>query len=433
MQRAVSMHSERLSLADQAWLRMDAPTNPMVITAFVTFAERVTMPDLRDFVSEHLLPSPRFRQRLAPATPLHGPRWEPTGDFDLRGHLHHVALPDLGDDRALADMIGDLMSAPLDARLPLWQIHLVDSRGGGSALVIRLHHAIADGVALVRLLHSMTGVSPAIPSGAVRDGPGTIRLAQVLPATLAVARLLLLKADPRTPLKHELGTIKRAAWSRPASLSKLKSVAHRHDATVNDVFATVVAGGLRRHLQRCGTVGPDLEVRAVVPVNLRKRDDAARLGNRFGLVFLALPLGIASPVDRLRQVVARTHELKDGVEAGATFGVLEGMALVTPGADAIVMDVFEAKATLVLTSVAGPSSRISIAGRPVRSMGFFAPQAAGLGLGVSLLSYLDEVRIGVASDANVSADPAEIVAGIEAELAALGLEEAPPPGRSGAA
>lgn len=415
------MHAEHLSLADHAWLRMDSPTNPMVITALVTFAERLPMRDLEAFVERRLLPNVRFRQRLVPGSGLHGDRWEWDRDFDLAGHLHHVAVPPPGDDAALAGLIGDIMSTSLDAARPRWHVHLVDGHAGGSALLFRLHHAIADGVALVKLLHAVSGMAAPPPAAIpVHDGGhGGHRLANVLPFAESIARLLLMRPDPPTVLKGELGKNKRAGWSAAIPVPAIKAIARQHGATLNDVFASLVAGGLRRYVAERDTVRDDLEVRAVVPVNLRNDVDGAGLGNRFGLAFLGLPLGIGSPVARLHEIVRRTRALKAGPEAAATFAVLEGMALATPGMDDLVVDVFQAKATLVLSSVKGPTSPVSIAGRRVQSMAFFGPQAGGLALGVSLLSYADEARIGIASDARVIAHPDEIAAAIELELAAL--------------
>jgi hypothetical protein len=128
---------------------------------------------------------------------------------------------------------------------------------------------------------------------------------------------------------------------------------------------------------------------------------------------------MASPEERLREIARRTHMLKDSEEARVTFAILEGMALAPDSVDDLVVDVFEAKATLVLTSVPGPVAPVSLAGRRVRSMAFWAPQAGRLGLGMSVLSYAGEARVGVVSDARLVAEPREIVLGLEADLDVL--------------
>ena len=418
-----SVASERLSWADHGWLRMEAPENPMVITALVTFAEPFPPAALESLVRERLLPNARFRQRLAPATFLRGARWEEDPHLDLGGHLHHVALPHPGDDHELAGLVGDLMSTPLDPRRPLWQMHVVDGYAGGSALVVRLHHSIADGVALVGLLRSVAGAPPEAP----RPGrPHALEthgvLAKAGRAAAAAGRLLLLPSDARTSLKGDLGTTKRAAVSPALKLATLKAAAGRHDAKVNDVFATLVAGGLRRYLCGRGQLASHLEVRAVVPVDLRREAQGPAglaLGNHFGLAFLGLPLWIEAPEQRLREIARRTRAFKRSAEPAVTFAILEAMALAAQPVDDLVISVFQAKATLVLTSVAGPSAPVSLADHPVRSMAFWAPQAGRLGLGVSILSYAGEARIGVAADAKLVAQPDEIVAGVDDELYSL--------------
>jgi len=419
---SVSAKPERLSRADAAWLRMEGPTNPMVITALMTYAEPLSLRDLESFVDQRLLTNVRFRQRLVPGSRLQPATWALDPGFDAGGNLHHVALPRPGDDRELQRMVSDVMSRPLDARRPPWELYLVDAYAGGSALIVRLHHAVADGSALVRLLQSVTGgateATPPVTHPAGRR-PHRGPLARGGRAMAALGRLLLLPGDPRTSLRGAPGTAKRAAWSRAMPLAAIKEIAHGHDATMNDVFATLVAGGLRRYLEARGENRGDLEVRAVVPVNLRHEDDAATLGNRFGLVFLGLPLGIASPQERLREIARRTLALKESEEAVATFAMLEATALVTDAIDELVVNLFAAKATLVLTSVKGPADPVLLAGRRVRSMAFWAPQAGRVGLGLSLFSYAGEARVGVVSDAKVVAKPEEIVADFESDLDVL--------------
>jgi WS/DGAT/MGAT family acyltransferase len=336
--------------------------------------------------------------------------------------------------------MSDAMSAQFDMRKPLWQMHLLDGYAGGSALVFRLHHALADGLALVHLLEDMVA-SPDRPApveaseqAAARPGHAFVESLHELavhPAAVTellergvggaktVKRLLTLPREAATSLKGPLGTEKRAAWTRPIDLAVLREVAHRNDAKLNDVFAMLVAGGLRRYLNDRGEATDRLELRAVVPVNLRHDDTSSALGNRFGLVFLGLPIGVASPLERLRPIVGSMRALKSGKEAATTYAIMEGMAFAPDAIDDLIVDIFEAKATLVLTSVTGPRNAATFAGHRVRSMIFWVPQAGRLGLGVSVLSYAGEIRVGVVSDAKVVAEPREIVAGIEMELSLL--------------
>ncbi|MCC6657914.1 MAG: wax ester/triacylglycerol synthase family O-acyltransferase, partial [Rhodocyclaceae bacterium] len=145
---------ERISPVDTAWLRMDRPTNLMMIVGVMIFAGPMDYARLRRTLEARLLGYRRFRQKVVhDAT---GAWWEDDADFDLDRHLHHMALP-AGDHKTeLQNMAADLLSAPLDPNRPLWSFHLVDNYDGGSALVVRIHHCIADGIALIGVMLSLT-------------------------------------------------------------------------------------------------------------------------------------------------------------------------------------------------------------------------------------------------------------------------------------
>jgi WS/DGAT/MGAT family acyltransferase len=240
---------------------------------------------------------------------------------------------------------------------------------------------------------------------------------------LAAGRLLARSADPRTRLKGKLGVMKRAAWSPPIPLSDVKLIKNALGGTINDVLVTAVAGGLRRYLVEAGDdVGDDgggLEIRAAMPVNLRGDDDAGKLGNKFGLVFLTLPVHIEEPLIRLAEVRRRTLELKRSAEAPVTLGILGAMGLGTDAFREFVVRTLEPKATIVLTNVPGPPIPLYLAGEPIREMMFWVPQAGRLGVGISILSYAGNVYLGIATDAGLVPDPERVLAGIDADLARL--------------
>ena len=135
---------------------MDSPTNMAMIAGVLMFDEPLDLLRLREVVVRRLLPHERFLQRVRePFFSLGRPSWEIDRDFDLDAHLHHIALPAPGDVTALQALVGDLMGTPLDFTKPLWQMHLVDNFNGGAALICRLHHCMADGLALVKVLLAM--------------------------------------------------------------------------------------------------------------------------------------------------------------------------------------------------------------------------------------------------------------------------------------
>ncbi len=142
---------ESLPAVDAAWLRMDSATNAMVINALLVFSEAPAFERIQELVSERLLRHRRFRQRVVEPK-LGLPYFELDPHFDVKAHVHHVALPEPRDQRALEALVSDLTSAPLPRDRALWQLHVIDGVGEGTALLARLHHAMGDGVALVRLL-----------------------------------------------------------------------------------------------------------------------------------------------------------------------------------------------------------------------------------------------------------------------------------------
>ncbi|RME06582.1 MAG: wax ester/triacylglycerol synthase family O-acyltransferase, partial [Deltaproteobacteria bacterium] len=150
-----------LSNVDLTWLRMEESTNPMMISVLLLFDEPVPFTRLKETVRRRLLSIPRMRQRVVSSwIPILGkPKWSEDPSFDLHNHLERVSLPGPGDRRALERFVGERMSRPLDRSRPLWKIHLIENVEGGSAILFRIHHAIADGIALMFLLLAMADVA----------------------------------------------------------------------------------------------------------------------------------------------------------------------------------------------------------------------------------------------------------------------------------
>jgi hypothetical protein len=152
-------------------------------------------------------------------------------------------------------------------------------------------------------------------------------------------------------------------------------------------------------------------------VNLRPTSSAAAaLGNHFGLAFVGLPVGLADPLDRVFEVRRRTAAMKDGPEASVTFQVLRALGTAPRPVFDGAVDLFGAKATLVVTNVAGPHAPVMMGGARLRQCMFWVPSAGRLALGVSLLSYAGRVFVGVQSDAGVLAHPERLVDGFLSEL-----------------
>ena len=428
---------------DASWLRMDDPVNLMVVTGVLVLEAPVPLASLRELVEKRLLGFRRFTSRAVP--PFAGvglPSWEPDPEFDLDRHLLVEKLGPGAGEPALQAMVSRLLSEPLPAGRPLWTIHLVEHFRGGSAIVARIHHCIGDGLALVHVLLSMADGTPqpdrrpdrprvawGISLGeqvlrgarAVLGDPGRIgdlvRLASGSAGSLV--GLLALPDDPPTRLKGALGPEKIASWSRPLDLDDVKAIGRATGSTVNDVLMAALAGALRRYLVARGEAPREISVRGIVPVNLRRPEAAGRLGNRFGLVFLALPIGIEDPLDRLFETRRRMRTLKDSPQALAIYQVLWAMGAAPRPIFDLALRIFAAKGTAVVTNVVGPKHEIAIAGAPLREAMFWVPSAGRLALGVSLLSYAGKVWMGLQCDAAVIPNPAGVLAGFDAEVEAL--------------
>ena len=233
-------------------------------------------------------------------------------------------------------------------------------------------------------------------------------------------RLLLTPADAATALKGDPGISRRVAWTSPIPLGEIKRIAHLHDATVNDVLLAAVSGALRHYLQERG--GPIGEIQAMVPFNLRPLDEPVprELGNRFGLVFLPLPVATSGSYRRLAEVQRRMGEIKHGRDGPVSYGLLSVTGLTPEPLERRIIDLFTAKGTAVMTNVPGPREPVYFAGTAVRRVLVWAPTSGHIGMSVSIFSYRGEVTVGLMVDAAMIPDPALILTNLEQEIELLG-------------
>ncbi|HQV72793.1 MAG: wax ester/triacylglycerol synthase family O-acyltransferase [Dokdonella sp.] len=454
---------EAMSKVDTAWLRMERPTNLMMITGVLMFAAPLVHAEIKQLLGERFLAYRRFRQR-AVNTPS-GAYWETDADFDLDWHVRVAALPGAADKIELENFVGELASTPLDHSKPLWQFHVVENYRGGSVLVARIHHCYADGLALVQVMLSLTDTAPEPEKRAElaatwlhRDGtnvwqrmlePAQAGLGKALkvgnkvygkmtemindPAVAAdiareggeitreLAHALLLPDDPQTPLKGPLGVSKRVAWADPLPLEEVKTLGRALGCTVNDVLLACASGALRGYLLDQGGEVDGLTIRATVPVNLRPLEHAKKLGNHFGLVFLELPVGEANPLRRLERVAASMRELKRSRQAIVTLGLLAALGMGPQALQAPALELFSRKATAVATNVPGPQQPLYMTGVQATELMFWVPQSGSIGLGLSILSYNGRVHFGLIGDAKRVRDPSAVTQRFAAEFEKLML------------
>ena len=453
---------ERLSTVDAAWLRMDEPGNLMIVISVLVLREPVPFARFQDLVASRLDALPRLRQRIVKSGTTFGSlRWETDPHFDLTYHVR-VALLERPDQPALQNLVGRLMSDPFDPRRPPWQIHFVPQYEDGCAVIARFHHCIGDGLAMLYVLQmladdppvELTNVPP-VPRQADnhKESDGLLKrslsplisftrlvdesLAREVKAICArpasaldalrdlalgvgaVWKLLFMRSDPRTVFKGSFSDEKRAVWSQPIPVDTLKAIARETDSTINDVVLTAVAGGLRRYLISREQQVADLELRALVPVNLRPIEEASELGNRFGLLFVPLPIRLDDPLDRLFAVRNATRQIKRSPERLLTFLLLRILGITPSPLFKMVVNLFARRCTLAMTNVAGPHDPLRMTGTTLKQVIFWIPCAGHLAMGVSMLSYLGNLWLGIATDARLVPDPGVIIDGFESEMAAL--------------
>ncbi len=461
--------AERMSRVDTAWLRMDNDVNLMMIVGVWVLKPGVTLAAVRQRVADKLLKYDRFRQ-VARHDAM-GALWVEDPRFDIARHVVPATLepaPGQSQRQALQQLCGELATTPLDPQRPLWRFDLIEDYEGGSALVARVHHCIGDGIALISVMLSITdggadppvrrrrgesdaedeeadwladavlkpltdltvravamygsGVAKSMEYLASPQQPllGSMEMARSgLQVLQDVAALALMPDDSPTRLKGEPAGRKRVAWSEPLPLERVKAVCKGLGCTVNDVLLACAAGAFGAYLREQGDDPTGQEIRAMVPVNLRPLDQAWKLGNRFGLAPLVLPVGIDNPVERVLAVRTRMAELKGSYQPLLAFAVLAVAGLLIKPAQDLLLGLFAKKATAVMTNVPGPGQALRFCGSTLQQTMFWVPASGHIGVGVSILSYAGGVQFALITDERLCPDPQAVIDRFEPEFEKL--------------
>jgi WS/DGAT/MGAT family acyltransferase len=387
--------------------------------------------------------------------------WVDDSAFDIHRHVVRERLTrrkGQTERQALQALCGKLATEALDPARPLWQFHLVERYEGGSALIVRIHHCIGDGIALISVALSITdgGAEPPVRKARAADGEGdwltdaviqpvteivvkalditgkgAARSAQALSQPLSeslnvaqvgyrllgdVAALLLMPDDAATRLKGMPEGRKCVAWNEPLPIDAVKAIGKGLNCSINDVLLSCVAGAIGQYLRDHGDDPSGQEIRAMVPVNLRPLEQAWQLGNKFGLAPLVLPVGIDNPIERVYAVRQRMSELKGSYQPLLAFAVLAVAGLMIKPVQDAILDLFAKKTTAVMTNVPGPAKALHFCGREIRQTMFWVPASGHVGIGVSVLSYAGGVQFGLITDARLCPDPQAIIERFQPEF-----------------
>jgi WS/DGAT/MGAT family acyltransferase len=445
-------HKESMRKVDTAWLRMESPSNLMMITGMMFLDKLPSYDNFLEMLEKNFLSYRRFRQKAVISTA--GTYWQDDEFFDIKGHVRRVALPGNANYAELQDFVSDLASTPLDKSKPLWQFHLVENYEDGPVLVSRIHHCYADGIALIQVILSMTssdrqksmvlspdsnnkeyhrklGVLKSVVNPAKKQFTNSLKIVNQIkeigletlanPALLEkgasevadiageLFNALTLPDDPPTVFKSKLSVRKNAAWADSIELDQVKAIANATGTTVNDVLISNLAGALREYMLKIGDDPNEIVINATVPVNLRPLEHAKNLGNHFGLVFLKLPIFESNPLKRLKYVHDEMNELKKSKQAIVSFGLLSAIGMAPAAVQTMLLDQFSRKATTVLTNVPGPQVPLYVSGAKVDKIMFWVPQNGTIGMGISILSYNGKVEFGLIVDKNLVSDPENVI------------------------
>jgi diacylglycerol O-acyltransferase len=434
---------EWMSDADAAlW---HAERDPRLRSTIVLVCELDRMPDRARFdesIVYTLNRIPRLRQRVAEdALGLAPPRWEDDPHFDLRFHVRSATLGGQGSLRALLDMAEPIAMQAFDKDRPLWELYLVDGLGGGRAgMILKLHHAVSDGMGLVRMTSALVErtrerdprkaeagadfarasersegerLRDAARHRSARQRTGAERIGRALRSGLAsllrdprgaveearetlesIGRSLRPVSEPMSPVMRERGMALRLSGFH-VPLTDLKRAGDALGGTLNDAFVTAITGGLRLYHEKHGA--PVDELRMTMPINLREGDKGNKAGNQFAPARFVVPIGVADPRERLREIQARVRQQR-GERALPFIEDILGVINALPRQLSLTLIGGMLKAIDFVTSnVPGPRFAVYLAGAKIERMFPFGPPA-GAALNVTLYSYDGVCQIGVNCD-----------------------------------
>jgi diacylglycerol O-acyltransferase / wax synthase len=455
--------STRMAPADAVWWRGDTPANRVVISAVLWFDEPLDVPRVRRRIEERILTRhPVFGQRVvAPRLTTRMPRREPDPHLDLQVHVREERLAAPGSHAELERRCSDERSTPLDPDRPPWAATAYQGyRGSGSALHVRLHHSIGDGLALMQLLLTLAdefdpdlvplaeeaeradragalagqlvgtatdlALRPWRVPGAARDGLRTAALA---------ARLLLPAAAPPSRLRGRPSGRKRMAWSPEGlQVADLLTASHERGVTVNDLMLAVTAGGMHRYLAEFGALVD--EVLVLVPVSTRELGAPLprSVGNHIGLLPVHLPVGTSDHEERVARISAATTALKGSPAPRVSHALTVATTMLTPAVERAIHRTNQRDGTGVVTNVIGPDLELHVTGARLRGVIGWGGVTGELNLSAGFISLGNRVFSGLVTDEAITPDPRRLLEHIEDEWReVLPTTATPPPVPAGGA
>ncbi|MFJ6015948.1 wax ester/triacylglycerol synthase family O-acyltransferase [Streptomyces sp. NPDC092952] len=452
------MDTELLAPLDLAFWHLESAAHPMHLGALAVFDPAPPPTEEADpspggrpgpgaeavlaLLGSRAAAIPRLRMRVRDVLlPVGGAAWFTDQDFDVRRHVHRLRLTGAapgeegGDFMAGATRLaGELMERPLERGLPPWQMYLIDGAPGGPfAVLVKLHHALADGMRAVAIgagifdeIAAGHASARPVPPRSRPPGPLALRRIEDLGRAFGVGASMVRasRLDPRgTPALTARSSGTRRLATADLDLDALRRIRRAACGTVNDVLLAVVAGALRRWMGERGEPLPGQDPRALVPVSRRRPGQSPTSGNLLSGYLLDLPVRDPDPwrrLDAVRAAMDRNKAAGPLRGAGAVAVLADQLpslahrfgAPLAQGAARMLFDV-------LVTSVPLPRSALSLGGCPLRAVYPMAPLARGQALAVALATYGGRVRVGLVADGEALPDLERLARCADEEVAEL--------------
>jgi diacylglycerol O-acyltransferase / wax synthase len=446
----------RLSLVDRMFLEDESPAWPCHFgglavvdgAALLDPSGQLRLRDTMDRLDRRLARVPELRRRLCLPGPLRGgPLWVDDPQFAIERHVHQAQVAAPGGDAELLDAAARLYAGLLDRGRPLWELWFLTGLSEGRiGVLLKLHHAMADGMAAVALMGSLFDIGPdapdpvsapwlpdPIPSGwsllannftsmvrAVGRGVATLahphRVSSGAGVFVQVARRIVgQKASPRTSLNQVVRAGRRVRFLR-LELAAVKAAAHAHGGKVNDVVLDLWSGGLRQLLVSRGERVGGVDLITALAVSMRSTTEAGTIDNRAGTVVLPLPVGEADAQHRLDLIVRTTRQTKASQLPAAIMAVLAGLSATPIGR---YLNVHQRATNVIVTNVAGPPVPMYILGARILEVLPIVQLVGNIGLTLCAFSYAGQFSLVVTADADGFPDLDVLMEGMERDWHAL--------------
>ncbi len=443
--------SRRLSATDAAFLYLERPEIPLAIAAVFVLDGPVPFEDFVAHVDSRLPLLPRYRQIAVPP-PFHlgHPTWEEYPRFNILDHIRRESLPSPGGEEQLEALAGRILGQVMDRNKPLWEIHIIEGLSGNrGAMIVRVHHALADGIAGAAILKILFDSSPEAPAPVPKPrisrlppAPAEHSIVEALASAIhnslksmvaAEAALLDLgqallgepmqsglqgllgllpewgKAIDRLPFNRPCGGARKFCWTE-IDLAAVNAVRDRLGGTVNEVILTVVTDAVSRYTKFHGQAVKDKFARIVCPVNIRAEGEQGSLGNQITFLPVVLPLGVREPAELLHAVIDRMHIMKS-VRAAEVISIAAAWIAAMPpalqsmfweGIPLIPLPV--PLLNLICTNIPGSPTPLYALGRRIVASYPQVPTGYELGVGVAVQSYAGKLFFGLIADADAAPD-----------------------------